>query len=78
VNPTAKKQKGLTWTPTNYVCPHEYILIKQEPELAKEILNSPVTEVYNGRVYHIIYRDGWKYWVIPPVINRKREEPPET
>jgi len=70
------KQWPLGWTSSTYVCPHEYKHVSVDPDLEAEIQASLETEVYFGRVYHIIIREGWKYWVTGfgsgAFINRKR------
>lgn len=59
------------WTSSTYVCPHEWKHVSVDPGLAAEIQASPMTEIYKGRVFHIIFREGLKYWVTGAFINRK-------
>jgi hypothetical protein len=54
------------------VCPHEWKHISVDRDLAAEIQASPLTEIYRERVYHILFRDGLKYWVTGAFINRKK------
>jgi hypothetical protein len=62
----------LGWTSSTYVCPHEWKHVSVGPGLVGEIQASPETEIYKRQVYHIIFREGWKYWVTGAFINRKR------
>jgi len=62
------------WTATNYGgVGHEYILRTQDPQLVEDIMRSQTTERYKGHLYHVLFKDGYKYWVMGPVINRKRQ-----
>jgi len=67
-------EKEVNWVKSNWVCPHEYVLRDKCPELAEEILSSKLVEIYGGKHYKILYRDGYKYWVMGNIINRKKEE----
>lgn len=66
-------KKGMTWTSSTHVCPHEYLLRSQDPQLAEEINKSTSTERFQGKVYHVLFRDGYKYWLMSAIINRKRQ-----
>jgi hypothetical protein len=65
----------MNWIKSHWVCEHEYIFRDKCPELAKEIEESKLVEIYHGKYYPIIYRDGYKYWVMEDIINRKKELP---
>jgi len=67
-----KSKWPLSWTSSNYVCLHEWKHVSVDRGLAALILASPDTEVYHGRVYHILFQDDLKYWVTGAFINRKR------
>lgn len=66
------------WTKSTYVCAHEYKHVSVDPNLAAEIEASLQSELYFGRVYRIIIREGMKYWITGwgdgAFINRKRIE----
>jgi hypothetical protein len=66
------RQWPLGWTSSEYVCPHEWKHVSVDRALVAEIQASLETEVYRGQVYHILVRDGLKYWVTGAFINRKR------
>lgn len=62
------------WTATNYGgVDHEYILRTQDPQLVEDILKSSSTEQFHGNLYHVLFRDGYKYRVMDTIINRKHQ-----
>ena len=58
------------WKKTDYIEPHEYILISEDPELAAAINASKIIEDFRGQKWKYLYRDGYKYWIAYPCINR--------
>ena len=78
---TKAEVDAVRWKRTHYGNdPHEYIIWKWWPELfvklAHAIETSGVTEVYKGRRCPIFIFEGYKYWRIINVINRKPVEAP--
>lgn len=69
-----RKRDPCEWKATNYKSPHEYIMRSCDPELAAEIERNGVIELFEGRRYRYLYKDGYKYWVVHPVINRAKIE----
>lgn len=68
------------WRKTNYVCYHEYIVQEKQPEIfrliAEAIENAEFFDVWKEVRYNNLYVDGWKYWRMGNIINRKPAEPP--
>jgi len=64
------------WKKTDYIEPHEYILISEDPELTAAINASNVIEEFRGVKWRYLYRDGYKYWIAYPCINRVKIERP--
>ena len=58
------------WKKTDYIEPHEYIYMRDDPELVVAINASPTMEEFRGVKWRYLYRDGYKYWIARPCINR--------
>jgi hypothetical protein len=56
---------------------HEYIMQIEDLELVKRIKESKAREQWKGKVYQILEEDGYKYWLIYPVINRRKLPEPK-
>lgn len=63
------------WTKTTYIKPHEYVLRSDYPQLVEAIVTRIKEEGYIKKFFSKRYRyvniDGYKYWYIPPVLNRQ-------
>jgi len=68
------------WRKTNYVCYHEYVVQEKQPEIfrliAEAIENAEFSDVWKEVRYNNLYVNGWKYWRMGNIINRKPAEPP--
>jgi len=67
------------WRTSNYISPHQYFVYEQNQEafrvIREAIKKDGVTGEFLGRRYKYLLHEGWKYWVMFPVINRARIEP---
>lgn len=63
------------WHATTHVQPHEYILQREDPALYGEVRVLIAAQGYQrdfqGYTYRYVELDGYKYWSIPPVLNRE-------
>ena len=73
---------SIKWRKTNYIKPHEYIIrqsIKGEFDyFAGYIQKFGKRRKFLGKYYIYLKVGGYEYWTIPPVINRRKYERPET
>lgn len=69
-----RKRDPCEWRASNYKGHHQYILKRCNPELAAEIKPSPIVEDFEGKKYRYLYKNGYRYRVVHPVINRARIE----
>lgn len=64
-----------TWRDTNHVAPHQYVVRDKEPRLyaamVARLLTRGYTGVFNRWRYHYVDLDGYTYWHIPPILNRR-------
>ena len=60
------------WKKTDHIEPHEYIYVWEDPELAVAINASKIIEEFRGRRWRYLYREGFKFWIAYPCINRCR------
>ena len=58
------------WKKTDHVEPHEYIYMRDDPELVAAINASKIKEDFRGQKWRYLYLEGYKYWVAFPCINR--------
>jgi hypothetical protein len=64
------------WRATNHVQPHEYIVSHQARDLYQAmgqlLAEHGYDQPFQGRTYRYLYIGAYKYWRIPPILNRER------
>ena len=70
--------ENASWRKTDYIAPHEYVLVHDEPILALQIKlrikNEGYTKEFKGRKYRYVDIDEYRYWSMGVVLNRARNE----
>jgi hypothetical protein len=76
VSPTLHERLRLApWHGTTHIQPHSYIVEREDPALYAEMQALIVEHGYDaefrGFIYCYVHLDGYKYWIVPPVLNRE-------
>jgi hypothetical protein len=70
-----QRLRRATWHATTHVQPHEYIVKSEDPALYEEmrvvIAQQGYVREFQGWTYRYVDLDGYKYWSLPPVLNRE-------
>lgn len=67
------------WKATDYIDPHEYIMIWQHPKLCSAMTRVLLEKGYNreflGRQYRYVDIGEYRYWSMGKILNRARNNP---